>query len=211
MDRAADHTYRERNAPQDVLRGLYLSGKYATACVINILPFFGMWVVSLFHVKIPDVPWLFANASDTSNFLIISIVADAFYATLQTRQARLWPVAGAMALAMAGALSATQYFHMPLSGFAALNAEVAFMAGASMTVFLARFVYQLFQKRHTFGSWLINVGAALACALISAGLSWTVQDYLPNVAMVAGGALTGFVLLLMPAKDRSIAMVDATI
>lgn len=212
LDRTADVAERERKAPQDVLRGLYLSGKYAFACLLNTVPLWLVGIVSWFHIHIPDVPWLFKGTGGIfGNMIAVFFAADAFYATLQTRRVPLWSMAGVMALAVAGTLAVGNYYHIPLAGFAAVNAEVAFLGGAAATIFLTRFAYQLFQKRRTFGSWFINVSAALFMATVSAAACTGVLDFLPDLVMVGVGVLTGIVLLVMPPKDRSTATVPADI
>ncbi len=211
LDRSADMSFRERNAPQDVLRGLYLSGKYAYACALNTIPLWLLAIVSWLLFHLPDVPWLYKGTGGIfGNMIAVFIAAQAFYATLQTRQVPLWLVAGVVAIAMAGTLGVGSFYHFPLAGFAAVNAEIAFLGGAAAIVFTTRFFYQLFQKRRTFGSWFINVGAAFFMATVSAAACTGVQDFLPELVMVGAGALTGIVLLLMPARDTAIAVADAT-
>lgn len=212
LDRTTDKAERERKQPQDILQGLYLTGKYGNACFWNVVPLWLIAFVSLFNIHIPnlpwpDLPWLFKTTTGMFSILLISLAADGFYATLQSRNIRLWPIFGIMALAMAAALAAGTYLKMALDGFAIVNAQVAFLGGTTATVYLGRFLFQIFQKRRTFGSWLLNVGAALGCALLSAGASSAVANFPPDLVMVATGVVTGVVLLIMPVRaDPSAAL-----
>jgi len=201
LERTAAEEERERNAPRDALQGEYLLGKYLYAFLLNIVPLLVLSILSIFKVHIPDVTWIYKNTSGVLHMFEISVAVPAFYASLHSRQARLLPIFGVAILAMAAALATGYSLKIPLDGFAVVNAEIVFVGATAAIAFFGRFVVQLAKAHGSLGRWARNVGSALIYSAVSASACSGVQDYPPNLVVVAAGVLTGVALLFMPAMD----------